>query len=66
MQIDQYVNAYETAIVIENELGNDDKVEEYKKAIKDMDAKLSDKMKSYLKGEISAKDMFTKGTGEVE
>lgn len=66
LQIDQYVNAYETAIVIENELGNDDKVEEYKKAIKDMDAKLSDKMKSYLKGEISAKDMFTKGTGEVE
>ena len=55
-----------TAIVIENELGNDERVEELKEMLKENDIELSEKTKKYLKGKISAKEMFTEGTGDVE
>ena len=55
-----------TAIVIENELGNEDSVKELKETLKENNIELSDKIKDYLKGKISAKEMFTEGTGDVE
>ncbi len=55
-----------TAIVIENELGNDDRVKELKETLKENNIEISEKTKNYLKGKISAQEMFTEGTGDVE
>lgn len=55
-----------TAIVIENELGNDERVKELKDLLKENNVALSEKTKNYLKGKISAQEMFTEGTGDVE
>lgn len=55
-----------TAIVVENELGNKDRVKELKDIMKENNVKISEKTKKYLKGKISAQEMFTKGTGDVE
>ena len=55
-----------TAIVIENELENDEVVKEYKNTLKENNIELSERMKNYLKGKISAQEMFTEGTGDVE
>lgn len=66
MESDGYGLLYMTAIVIENELGNDDKVKELKETLKENNVELSEKIKKYLKGEISAQEMFTEGTGDVE
>lgn len=55
-----------TAIVIENELGNDDRVKELKETLKENNIEISEKTKDYLKGKISAQEMFTEGTGDVE
>lgn len=57
---------YMTAIVVENELGNDDRVKELKEALKENNIDISEKTKKYLKGKISAQEMFTEGTGDVE
>ena len=55
-----------TAIVIENELGNDDRVKELKEILKENNMEISEKTKNYLKGKISAQEMFTEGTGDVQ
>lgn len=62
----QYGLLYYTAIVIENEQGNKDKVNEMKNLLEDNGIKLSDRLNSYLSGKITAKQLFTEGTGEVE
>ena len=64
--IDKYGLLYCTAIVVENELGNKETVKEMKAVLTENDIKLSDKMNDYLKGKISAKEMFTEGSGDVE
>lgn len=66
LESDGYSLLYMTAIVAENELGNKDRVKELKDIMKDNDMEISKKTKKYLKGEISAKEMFTEGTGDVE
>lgn len=55
-----------TAIVIENELGNTSKVEEYKSALEEKEIELSERMQDYLSGKITAQTMFTEGSGEVQ
>lgn len=66
LEKDGYGLLFMTAIVVENELENDDDVKEYKKTLKENNIELSEKMKNYLKGKISAQEMFTEGTGDVE
>lgn len=66
LENDGYGILYMTAIVIENELGNDDRVDELKDMLKENNIEISEKTKKYLKGKISAQEMFTKGTGDVE
>ena len=55
-----------TAIVVENELGNKERVKELKEFMKENEVEISEKTKKYLKGNISAQEMFTKGAGDVE
>lgn len=66
LELDNYGLLCMTAIVAENELGNDDRVEELKEVMKDNDMEISEKIGKYLKGKISAQEMFTEGTGDVE
>lgn len=66
MKSENYGMLTMTAIVIENELGNKDQVKELKEFMEENDMEISEKTKKYLKGKISAKDMFTEGTGDVE
>ena len=66
MQIEGYGLLYMTAIVAENELGNKDTVKSLKTTMKENDIELSEKMNKYLKGKITAEEMFTEGTGDVQ
>lgn len=66
LESDKYGLLCMTAIVVENELDNKDRVKELKDIMKDNDMEISEKTKKYLKGEISAQEMFTEGTGDVE
>ncbi len=66
LKIEGYGLLYMTAIVAENELGNDDAVKELKATMKENDMELSEKTQKYLKGKITAQQMFTEGTGDVE
>ncbi len=62
----QYAMLYFTAIVVENELGNKGAVDEFKEALKTEGVEMSDRMNEYLSGKITALQLFTEGTGEVE
>ena len=66
MSITSYGMLHMTAAVIENELGNKDSVETYLKELEENDLELSDKLQSYFDGEITAVQVFTEGTGDVE
>ncbi len=66
LEIQEYALGYFTAIVIENELGNEDTVNEYKELLEEQGVKFTDKLNDYFKGKITAKQMFTEGTGDVE
>ena len=55
-----------TAIVVENELGNDDKVKSYIEEMEKYEVDLTDRLQEYLDGKITAKQLFTEGTGDVE
>ena len=57
---------YYTAIVIENELGNTETVDEMLMILENGGLSLSDKMYDYFAGKITAEQMFTEGTGDVE
>ena len=63
---EEYTLAYMVSLIVENELGNKDKVKEIKEKLKEHDVELSEKTEKYLKGKITAKQMFTEGTGDVE
>ncbi len=62
----EYGILYYTAIVIENELGNTETVNNMIMLLENNGLKLSDKLNDYLSGKITAKQMFTEGNGEVE
>ncbi len=66
LEIQEYALGYFTAMVIENELGNDDTVKEYEELLEEQGVELTDKLNNYFKGKITAKQMFTEGTGDVE
>lgn len=62
----EYAVIYLTAIVIENELGNTDSVEAFKSALEEQGVEISDRVNDYLAGKLTAQQLFTEGTGEVE
>lgn len=66
LAIQEYAVMYFTAIVIENELGNKDAVESYKAALEEQEVEMSDRINDYLAGKLTAQQLFTEGTGEVE
>lgn len=66
LELKEYELSYMVSLVVENELGNKDKVKEIKESLKDHDVELTEKMQKYLKGKITAKQMFTEGTGDVK
>jgi tetratricopeptide (TPR) repeat protein len=66
MSVTSYGMLHMTAAVIENELGNKDAVESYLNELEQNDLELSEKLQSYFDGEITAVQVFTEGTGDVE
>lgn len=66
LEIEGYGLLYMTAMVAENELGNEEAVEELKDTLESNGMELSDKMEKYFKGKITAQEMFAEGTGDVE
>lgn len=63
---ESYGILYYTSIVIENELGNTETVEETVSLLEAYGLGVSDKVNDYLGGKITAEQLFTEGTGEVE
>ncbi len=55
-----------TAIVVENELGNDDTVKSYIEEMEENEITVTERLQEYLDGKITAKQLFTEGTGDVE
>ncbi len=63
---EEYGLVYYVAIVVENELGNTKTAKEYKKIMKDEGIGFTDRMEDYFDGKLSAVELFTEGTGDVE
>jgi tetratricopeptide (TPR) repeat protein len=63
---ESYGILYYTSIVIENELGNTETVEETVSMLQSYGLEVSDRVNSYLAGKITAEQLFTEGTGDVE
>lgn len=66
LSLGSYGMLHMTAAVIETELGNKDTAEAYLDELEENDLELSDRLQSYFDGEISAQQLFTEGTGDVE
>ena len=65
LESNEYAALYFTAIVIETELGNEDTVKSHEKVLEEQEVALSERMKDYTSGKITAKQLFAEGTGEV-
>lgn len=66
MEIQEYAVLYFTAMVVENELGNTETVNSLKAVLEEEGVVASERMNNYLSGKITAAQLFTEGTGEVE
>lgn len=66
MENNAYGLLYYTAAVIKNEAGDTDTVDEIIAAVEDGGLTLTDRMNDYFDGKITAAQMFTEGTGDVE
>ncbi len=66
LSYESYGLLYYTAIVIENELGNAETVEETLSMLEGYGIYPSARLESYLAGTITAEQLFTEGTGDVE
>ncbi len=66
LEVQEYAVLYFTAIVIENELGNQKEVENFKALLKEEGVEISERIENYLSGKMTAEQLFTEGTGEVE
>ena len=65
-EIDDYGLLMLVSLVVENELGNKDDVKEIKKLLKENSLEITERVDDYLKGKISAKQLFTEGVGDVQ
>lgn len=66
MLYDEYALLYYTAIVVENELGNTATVNELVSTVESGGLELSEELTAYLEGSVTAQELFTKGSGDVE
>lgn len=66
LEQEKYGLLFMTAMIAENELGNKDAVDDLKSGLEEYGLELSEKMEQYFNGKITAQEMFTKGTGDVE
>lgn len=66
LNYDNFALLYMVGMVAENEAGNEEGVAEYRKAIEESGLFVSERTESYLKGELTAKQLFTEGAGDVE
>lgn len=65
-KIDDYGLLMLVSLVVENELGNKDDVKEIKKLLKENSMEITERVDDYLKGKMSAKQLFTEGVGDVQ
>lgn len=63
---ESYGILYYTSIVIENELGNTEAVDETISLLEMYGLSVSGRVNDYLLGEITAEQLFTEGSGDVE
>ena len=63
---ESYGILYYTSIVIENELGNKETVDETISLLEMYGLSVSGRVNDYLLGEITAEQLFTEGSGDVE
>ncbi len=63
---ESYGILYYTSMVIENELGNTKAVDETSSLLQMYGLSVSGRVNSYLSGKITAEQLFTEGTGDVE
>lgn len=56
---------YAVSLVIENELGNTENVEAIKEIYKNAEVEIPERVQSCLDGKMTAKEVFTEGTGDV-
>lgn len=66
LMLQEYASLYYVAIVVDNELGNTSEVESHKAVLEEQEIKLTNRMNEYLSGKMTAEQLFTEGTGEVE
>lgn len=66
LQNNAYGLLYFTAVVIKNEAGDSETVNELLTVLENGGLSLTDKMNDYLSGKITAQQMFTEGSGDVE
>ncbi len=61
-----YALLYYISIVVENELGNTATVNEFISYLEGQGLKLPESLEKYLEGDVTAQELFTKGSGEFE
>ncbi len=66
LNYDNFALLYMVGMVAEKEAGNENGVAEYRKAIENSGLLVSGRIESYLNGELTAKQLFTEGAGDVE
>lgn len=62
----EYAVMYYTYLIIANEAGDTNKVEEIKKILSDAKVETPEKVQKYLDGRLSYKKLFTEGTGDIQ
>ncbi|MBO5896558.1 MAG: hypothetical protein J6Q83_04600 [Clostridia bacterium] len=55
-----------TMLVVENELGNTDRVEELKTYLESNEVELPQRTQDYLSGKLTLQNLFGEGTGDIE
>lgn len=65
LESQEYSYIYVVSLIIENELDNKDRVKQIKEILEEQEIDIPERTNNYLKGKITAKEMFTEGTGDV-
>ncbi len=63
---EDYGLMYFTYAVVLNELGKTEELEKVNKQLEEYELEYSDRMNDYFAGKLTAKQLFTEGTGDVE
>lgn len=66
LETEDYGLMYFTYAVALNELGKTEELEKLNKQLEEYELEYGDRMKDYFAGKLTAKQLFTEGTGDVE